>query len=197
MVGHLFQAEVRHVRHEDAELGGVVDRDVVETNPIPGDKQAAGRGVERLWGHALPVGQDRIGVGRERHELVVPSTVGNDEFGPYLSEDAPLDVERRPRVVGDKNSRRHAGWLDVQRLRTPAKLRTKIAAGEEETPTSRPADRWRSPTLVGAPPKRAREPWMHRRRQVATAQLRQPGTHLREFAVLARVVRGYPCGMGV
>ena len=123
VVRHLLQAEVGDVDDEDPELGRVIDRDVVEADPVARDDEAAARDVERLGGHPLPVGQDRVAAVGERDELVRLAGLGHDELGTDLAEDPALDVERRPRVVGHEHSRGHCLNVSV------VVARARVAAG--------------------------------------------------------------------
>ena len=90
---------------------------------VPGNKQAARRSVERLRGYALPVRQDRLDVRSQRHELVGLAALGNNELHTDAVQDVSLDVERRPRIVRDENSRGHGLNVSV------VVARARVAAG--------------------------------------------------------------------
>ena len=70
MVGHFFDAEVRHVGHEHPELRCTGDGDIVDSDSVACDDQAPRRGVESLAGHAPPVRQDRIDIGGKCDQLI-------------------------------------------------------------------------------------------------------------------------------
>jgi hypothetical protein len=67
MVGDLINAEVGHVRHENAEGRGMGDGDVVQAYAVPRDDEAARCRVEGLRWNRLPVGENRIGVRGQFH----------------------------------------------------------------------------------------------------------------------------------
>ena len=106
MVRHLVDTEVGHVGHDDPELGGRCDLDVVEADPVTGDGQAPGCVGQHPGGDRLPVGQDGVGARGQLRELVVVPGLGQDDLRIGRSEDLAFGIEARPRVVGDE----HAPW---------------------------------------------------------------------------------------
>ena len=86
MVADLVDAKVRDVRDDDAQLGGVVDGDIVQANAISRDCNAARRRVERRCGYPLPVGQDCFYVPGQVYELVRVAPNRDDELRVHLCQ---------------------------------------------------------------------------------------------------------------
>ena len=108
MVRNLRGAEVGHVRDEDPELGGTVDWNVVDPYAVSRDDAASRGGLECGGRNTLPVRENGVGFRRHRDDLVFAPRFRDEKLCVGFRENPPLDVERRPGVVGDENGAAHS-----------------------------------------------------------------------------------------
>src|SRR5207244_2531019 len=90
---------------EDSKRGCPFDRDVVDADAVAGDDEASGRRLERLRRQLPPVRQDRVDAACKLDELGLGTGGRLEQLRP--GEHRPLDLERRPGVVGDEDATPH------------------------------------------------------------------------------------------
>ena len=105
MVQDLVQAEVRDVRHHDPEVRGPRRPGCCRRRPRTRHGEAARGGVHGLGWRPAQLVRSASASGPARPLVVLG--LGHDDLGADLAEDAALDFQRLPGVVGHQDAGAH------------------------------------------------------------------------------------------